>query len=126
MPLKKAELNQFRAVLETLRARLRGDVSQLADEALKQNRKDASGDLSNMPIHMADIGSDNFEQEFTISLVESGQVALEEIDSALARIREGTFGSCEECGSVIPKQRLKAIPYTPYCVECARKLERNK
>jgi RNA polymerase-binding transcription factor DksA len=126
LALKKSELNEFRTVLEALRDRLRGDVTQLTDEALKQNRKDASGDLSNMPIHMADIGSDNFEQEFTISLVESGQVALEEIDAALARIREGTFGNCEECNSGIPKQRLKAIPYTPYCVECARKLEQSK
>lgn len=126
MPLNKAELDQFRMLLHALRDRLRGDVNQLADEALKKNRQDASGDLSNMPIHMADIGSENFEQEFTISLVETGQVTLEEIDAALARIREGTFGICEECKSGIPKQRLKAIPYTPYCVECARKLERKR
>lgn len=123
LALQKADFEQFRLVLQALRDRVRGDVDQLEDEALKKNRQDAGGDLSTMPIHMADVGSESFEQEFTISLVESGQVTLEEIDAALARIREGTFGSCEECGRGIPKQRLKAIPYTPYCVECARKLE---
>lgn len=123
LALQKADFEQFRLVLQALRDRVRGDVDQLEDEALKKNRQDAGGDLSTMPIHMADIGSESFEQEFTISLVESGQVTLEEIDAALARIREGTFGSCEECSRGIPKQRLKAIPYTPYCVECARKLE---
>lgn len=124
--LKKAELEQFKAVLQALRARLRGDVDQLSDEALRRNRQEASGDLSNMPIHMADIGSDNFEQDFTISLMESGQDALGQIEAALERIREGTFGKCEECGAAIPKQRLKAIPYTPHCVECARKLEEQQ
>src|SRR3990170_521301 len=107
LALKKAEIDQFRRMLHALRDRLRGDVNQLTDEALKKNRQDATGDLSNMPIHMADIGSEAFEQEFTISLVETGQVTLEEIDAALARIREGTFGSCEECHVGIPKQRLK-------------------
>lgn len=126
LPLKKADLEQFHSLLQNLRDRLRGDVSQLTDEALNKNRQDASGDLSNMPSHMADIGSENFEQEFTISLVESGQVTLEEIEAAIVRIREGTFGTCEECQGTIPKQRLKAIPYTAYCVECARKLEQNK
>ena len=54
-----------------MRARLRGDVNQLADAALKKSRTEANGDLSSMPIHMADIGSDNFEQEFTLSLMEN-------------------------------------------------------
>ena len=121
--MTKAEVEQFRRFLCALRDRLRGDVNQLTDEALKKNRQEASGDLSNMPIHMADIGSDNFEQEFTITLMETGQDALGQIEAALERIREGTYGKCEECGAPVPKQRLRAIPYTPHCVQCARKLE---
>ena len=56
-----------------------------------------------MPIHMADIGSDNFEQEFTLSLMENEGVALEKIEASLERIEEGTYGACEECGVKIPK-----------------------
>ena len=106
-----------------LRARLRGDVTQLADAALKKNRSDSNGDLSRMPIHMADIGSDNFEQEFTLSLMENEGAALEKIEASLERIEEGSYGSCEECGARIPKNRLNAIPYAALCVKCASQQE---
>jgi RNA polymerase-binding protein DksA len=122
-PVKKSETNEYRDLLVRLRARLRGDVSQLADEALKRNRQDASGDLSSMPIHMADIGSDNFEQDFTLTLLESEEDTLEKIEAALARIEEGAYGTCENCGEAIPKARLQAIPYALQCVGCARKEE---
>src|SRR5262249_29769831 len=113
-------------LLLAIRARLRGDVTQLADEALKRNRQDASGDLSTMPIHMADIGSDNFEQDFTLTLLESEEDTLEQIELALSRIADGTYGTCESCGAAIPKARLQAIPYAMKCVECARKQEGGK
>jgi RNA polymerase-binding protein DksA len=121
--MKKSEMNEYKEILTTLRARLRGDVSQLADEALKRNRQDASGDLSTMPIHMADIGSDNFEQDFTLTLLESEEQTLAKIETALTRIAEGTYGTCETCGEAIPKPRLQAIPYALRCVACAQKEE---
>jgi len=108
-----------------LRARLRGDVTQLADAALKKSRSEANGDLSSMPIHMADIGSDNFEQEFTLSLMENEGAALEKIEASLERIDEGTYGTCEECGVKIPKSRLNAIPYATLCVRCASRREQS-
>lgn len=123
--MKKADLESFKAQLLCLQARCNGDVSQLTDEALRKNRQDASGDLSVVPIHMADVGSDNFEQEFTLSLLENEEGVLDLIDGALARIEAQTFGRCEECQADIPSERLKALPYTPYCVACARKLEKR-
>ena len=117
------ELSVYRDQLLSLRARLRGDVTQLADAALKKSRSEANGDLSSMPIHMADIGSDNFEQEFTLSLMENDGAALQKIESSLERIDEGTYGKCEECGAKIPKSRLNAIPYTTLCVKCASRQE---
>ena len=69
-----------------------GDVNQLAESALKKNRSQANGDLSSMPIHMADIGSDNFEQEFTLSLIETDGNTLAKIEAALDRIEEGSYG----------------------------------
>lgn len=122
--LKKAELKVYRDRLIALRARMRGDVSQLADAALKKNRTEGSGDLSSMPIHMADIGSDNFEQEFTLQLMETEGTTLENIEAALERIEDGTYGVCEECGVKIPKMRLEAIPYATMCVKCASQMER--
>ncbi len=118
--MKKAEAKVYKKQLLALRARLRGDVTQLAEAALKGNGD--AGDLSRMPIHMADIGSDNFEQEFTLSLMENDEGTLGAIEHALERIEEGTYGDCEECGNKIPKLRLEAIPYAAHCVKCASKL----
>lgn len=123
--MKKSEMKPFKERLLQLRARLRGDVTAMAKAALHKTRTEASGDLSSMPIHMADLGSDNFEQEFTLSLMESEEETLEQIEAALERIEDGVYGLCLECESRIPKARLNAIPYTPHCVKCASKLERG-
>ena len=118
--MKKGEAKVYKQQLLSLRARLRGDVTQLAEAALKGNGE--AGDLSRMPIHMADIGSDNFEQEFTLSLMENDEGTLGSIEHALERIEEGSYGCCEECGGKIPKLRLEAIPYAAHCVKCASKM----
>jgi RNA polymerase-binding transcription factor DksA len=123
--MKKAEAKVYKERLLALRARLRGDVTQMADAALKKNRMDGGGDSSTMPIHMADLGSDNYEQEFTLSLMENDEGTLEAIEMALERIEDGTFGECEECGVKVPKARLNAIPYARTCVKCAEQLERG-
>jgi RNA polymerase-binding transcription factor DksA len=123
--MTKAELENYRDTLRSLRNRLTGDVSHLADEALRARGGEASGSLSNAPIHMADLGTDNFEQEFTLSLLQNQEQALTEIDEALERIRQGRFGRCEECDEAIPKARLQALPYTRHCVACARKLQQS-
>jgi RNA polymerase-binding transcription factor DksA len=123
--MTKAELESFRETLLNLRKRLTGDVSHLADEALRAMGGEASGSLSNAPLHMADLGTDNYEQEFTLSLLQNQEQALGQISDALERIRQGTFGRCEECHEPIPKARLQALPYTRHCVACARKLQQS-
>jgi RNA polymerase-binding transcription factor DksA len=123
--MTKPELDSFRQTLQSLRNRLTGDVSHLADEALRAMGGEASGSLSNAPLHMADLGTDNYEQEFTLSLLQNQEQALEEITLALDRIERGTYGRCEECQQPIPKARLQALPYTRYCVACARKLQQS-
>jgi RNA polymerase-binding protein DksA len=123
--MTKADMEVFRQHLLALRNRLNGDVSALTNEALRQSLREATGNLSSMPIHMADIGTDNFEQEFTLSLLQNEEQVLGEIGDALERITQGTYGRCEECQNPIPRARLNALPYTPRCVECARKLEQN-
>lgn len=123
--MKKAELKVYKERLLALRARLRGDVTQMADAALKKNRMETTGNLSSMPIHMADLGTDAYEQEFTLSLMETEEGTLGAIENALERIEEGTFGVCEECGVAIPKTRINAIPYVYLCVKCAARNERG-
>ena len=120
-----ADLNGYKERLMMLRARLRGDVTQLADAALKKSRTEANGDLSSMPIHMADIGSDNYEQEFTLGLLESERTLLTEINEALERIDKGTYGICLGTGLAIGKARLKARPWAKYCIEYARMIEKG-
>ncbi|MDA7977314.1 MAG: TraR/DksA family transcriptional regulator [Pirellulales bacterium] len=121
--MKKTDMKAYKEKLILLRARLRGDLSQMADAALS-GKNSMDGGSSGMPIHMADIGSDNYEQEFTLSLIDTEGDTLGAIENALEKIEDGTYGKCDECEGVIPKTRLNAIPYAPYCIKCAEKLER--
>jgi RNA polymerase-binding protein DksA len=109
--------------LVALRARLRGDVSQMTELVLEKTLTQSNGDLSAMPTHMADVGTDNFEREFTLTLMASKDRTLEQIEEALERIEDGKYGVCENCDARIPAARLNAIPYAILCVNCASRLE---
>ena len=113
----------YKERLLALRAQLRGDVTQMADAVLQKTPMQANGDLSSKPIHMADIGTDNFEREFTLTLMESKDLTLEHIEGALQRIEDGIYGVCQNCDAKIPKTRLNAVPYAVHCVKCASRLE---
>lgn len=115
--LTPEEVEQFRLLLLEKRAEILGDVSTLHNEALNKDRRDAAGDLSSMPIHMADLGSDNYELEFTLGLIEGERAILKEIDEALERIRNNTYGICLATGKPIGKARLKAKPWAKYSYE---------
>jgi DnaK suppressor protein len=123
--MNRVELKVYKDRLLALRSRMCGDVRQLQENSLRKGRSETQGDLSSMPIHMADIGSDNYEQDFSLSLMENEGAALEKIQASLERIEEGTYGACEECGAKIPKTRLNAIPYATLCVKCASQQERS-
>jgi RNA polymerase-binding protein DksA len=119
--LTAAEIEKFRELLLAKRRELLGNVSTMEDETFKKERSE----LSSMPFHMADAGSDNFEQEFSLDLMDSEKNMLKEINDALGRIGEGTFGVCEGKGESIPKARLNAIPWARYCVACAEMQEKG-
>jgi len=124
-PLTTAEIENFTQLLLEKRREILGDVGHMQNEALVNNRQDSTGDLSNMPIHMADIGTDNYEQEFTLGLLESERKTLREIDHALVKIQKGTYGICEGTGKLIGRHRLEAKPEARFCVEYARMLEQG-
>ena len=120
--LTHEEMMEFRALLLAKQKEILGNVIFMEDETLRKSRTD----LSNMPFHMADMGSDNYEMENTVGLVDSERRLLVEIQDAIARIDDGTFGVCRGDGEPIPKARLKAIPWTPYCVACAALAEKGQ
>jgi RNA polymerase-binding protein DksA len=123
--MRSREIDLFRRVLLAKRRLLLGDVNTLEKAALQNSRQDASGDLSKMPLDMADIGSDNYEQEFNLGLMETEQATLGEIEEALERIEKKKFGKCVSCGGPIPKARLKVKPHAKYCIECKRREEKG-
>jgi DnaK suppressor protein len=117
------ELDQYRDWLLALRDRLSGDVSNLAGEALRQTGGEAAGNLSNTPLHLADLGSDTFAEDINLGLLENERLTYKEVGDALERITKGTYGYCERCHQEIARERLRALPYVRYCVRCAQELE---
>jgi RNA polymerase-binding transcription factor DksA len=94
--------------------------------AMEESVFSGSGELSSMPVHLADIGTDSYEQEFSLGLMAEEKKLLGEILQALERIKEGTYGFCEGLGVLIEANRLEAIPWTRYSLQYARLLESGK
>jgi DnaK suppressor protein len=123
--MTQTEINHYRDQLLNLARRITGDLSGLTGEALRRTGGEASGNLSNTPLHLADLGTDNYEQELTLSLLENEDQTLEAIRAAMDRIDNGTFGRCERCDRPISKERLNVLPFTSLCVDCARQAENH-
>jgi RNA polymerase-binding transcription factor DksA len=121
--MTQAEVNHYRRRLLALKKRLGGDLSELEEEVLRPVGGESAGNLSDVPVHLADLGTENFDKELDLDLLENEEHILVEINDALARIEQGTFGRCENCQRRISKQRLDALPYARYCIRCARKLQ---
>lgn len=120
--LTKQDLANFKKLLLERRQALVGDLNHLEEGALRKSKDDAATlDISNF----ADLGSDNFEQDFSIGLLENSEATVREIDAALQRIEDGTYGLCEASGEAIGKSRLKVIPWAKLCIECQRKAEQE-
>jgi DnaK suppressor protein len=120
--LNARELLHFREQLIAKRRELVGDVSSMEREAL---RTSSGTNLSTLPMHMADMGTDNYEQEFTLGLVEKDRGLLREINSALQKMLTGVYGLCEGTGKPITKARLEAQPWARFSIEYARQMERG-
>jgi len=116
------ELEIYRDAILAKRREIVGDMSSMEREAL---RASGSTNLSNLPLHMADMGTDNYEQEFTLGLMEKDRKLLRDLNDALAKIQNGTYGLCEGTGKPISRARLEAQPWARYSIEYARKLERR-
>ena len=120
--MTNTNLTSYREKLLALRASLLGDVNQMEDDSLKDHAKTTS-----IPTDREELGSDNSEQELTLTLLGSDENILDQVEAAIQRIEGGGYGQCKECGEAIPKNRLDAIPYAADCVRCAlQQEERNQ
>jgi RNA polymerase-binding transcription factor len=123
-PVTQPERGRYRQKLLRLFQRLNQDVSELREEGLQAVGGEASGGLSDLPLHPADLGSHQSEEDVTLGLLSNEEELLAELNAAWKRLEAGTFGRCEECGRAIPRRRLDAIPYARRCVACAAKPQR--
>ena len=108
------------------RERLAGVRSTFDDEGLtEQSANDSVGELSSYDQHQADMGTETFEREKDLSILEQVEAELADVEHALRRLDEGTYGTCEVCGKVIPEERLEALPATRLCLEHQAEAERE-
>ena len=120
--MTNTDLTPYRERLLALRARLQGDMTQMEDNALNKDH----GKTTSMPNDMAELGSANFDQELTLSVLGSENDTLDQIEAAIQRIEDGSYGQCETCGLKLTKSRLDAIPYAVKCVRCASQREEDQ
>ncbi len=121
-PFNKEQLEHYKQILIRKRAELIGDVSTMEHEALRGS----SGSLSNLPQHIAEQGTDAFDQSLSLDLAAADRKLIKEIEDALKRIAEGTFGICELTGKPIKADRLEELPWARYTIDAARMLERQQ
>jgi len=115
--LTAAEVRRCKAQMLNKRAQIVGNITRMEDQALRSNKQEPSSD------NMADYGTDNYEQDFTLGLIENVEATVQEIDEALKRISESKYGVCEGCQEPIPKPRLSVLPYAKFCVNCQSERE---
>jgi len=121
--MTRKDQEYHRQHLVEMAERMKNQETGVAGGALRQVSSDASGNLSNVPMHLADLATDTFEQEMSASLLTNSRQLQSEVAAALDRVEQDTFGKCEQCGGDIGEGRLEAVPYTRYCVSCAQTAE---
>lgn len=116
--MNKIVKKKFRERLEKERVSLISEIGRLEKDCLYKSQRESSGDLSGYSFHMADMGTDNFTRDLNLELATVEQKILYEVEGALERLEEGSFGVCQQCKKKINSQRLDAIPYARMCISC--------
>ncbi|MCX6357896.1 MAG: TraR/DksA C4-type zinc finger protein [Candidatus Aureabacteria bacterium] len=124
--MNNVTLDKLRQKLVSLREKTLGEIRSLEQGSLSTSPKEQSGDLSGYSIHLADAASDTYDREFNLNLVSREQSTLNDIDSALAKIENGEYGSCEQCDQPIGESRLNAVPYARFCLHCKEHEEKSQ
>ncbi|MDQ4069826.1 MAG: TraR/DksA C4-type zinc finger protein [Actinomycetota bacterium] len=120
------DADQARQRLAEERERLNGVRATFDDEGLTdQSENDSVGELSSYDQHQADMGTETFEREKDLSILEQVEAELADVEHALRRLDDGTYGTCEVCGVTIPDERLEALPATRLCLVHQEEAERE-
>ncbi len=121
----KKELKDFKKIVLKKKEEISDELKHISDDTLRKSQKEASGDISGYTYHMADVATDNYDREFSLGLASNERKSLYELDDALKRIEDGTFGMCDDCKGMISKVRLKAVPSARLCIKCQQKREKK-
>ena len=123
--LTKKDAEYFKKLIMQTKEKVLDEIKHISDDTLKKSQRDAAGDISGYTYHMADVASDAYDREFSLGLASNERQSLYELDDAIKKIEEGTFGICEECKSLISKTRLKVVPFARLCVKCQERKEKK-
>ena len=118
------DAERFRTALLDERKRIEGAIDYLHREtpgSLEDETEEVFGGSDN---HLGDAAAGTLDREIDYTLEEHSEQVLAQIDSALSRIEDGTFGKCTNCGKPIPEERLEARPWATLCIDCQREAER--
>lgn len=121
----KKDLKDFKKIVLRRKEEILDDLKHISDDTLRKSQKEASGDISGYAYHMADVATDNYDREFSLGLASNERQSLYELDDALKRIEDKTFGICDDCKGPITKIRLKAVPSARLCIKCQHKREKK-
>jgi len=123
---KKDDLKHFKEVILNKIAKLKEELGYLEESSFKKTTRDSTGDLSAYAYHMADQATDNQEREKAFLFAAREGNFLTHLEKALERIEDGSYGICANCGVLIAKERLEAVPHVRLCIDCKRKEEEAK
>lgn len=124
--MAKSKKAVYREKLNNLKEAVLNEINTQKRESLRMSQREATGDLSGYSIHMADVGTDNYDLSFALKLVSNESELLEEIEDAIYRLEKGKYGVCETCNKKINTKRLEAIPFTKLCIDCQRSTEEKQ
>lgn len=119
----KKGLKKFKQLLIKLREKTVDEMESITKDTLKTSQREASGDLSGYTLHMADVATDHYDREFSLGIAGVEQRVVYQIDEALKRIEDSSYGLCLTCEKPISKKRLTAVPFAKYCIECQKQEE---
>ncbi len=116
--MNQQQLDHFRQIILKKREEVLKNLEYLRSTILDSTTREATGDHSAYSFHMADQGTDNMEREKAFLFASRDEKYLKQLNDALQRIENGTFGICRVCGKEISSKRLEAVPTTTICFDC--------
>lgn len=124
--LTPEELEQYRQKLLDQLEILHQNITNLRNAVTFRSQLESSGDITNIPTHIADISNDAISHDITLGLMRNEVQVSKEIEEALVRIKENSYGICEQCQKPIAKKRLDYVPYTRLCIHCKTEQEKRQ